>query len=49
MVVLGIVNMLLLWVGFLTGLRKESMVANRGGAGDSGDHTSQLTELAQKG
>jgi hypothetical protein len=35
MVVLAMVNMLLLLVGFLTGLRKKSPVANRGIAGDS--------------
>jgi len=35
MVVLAMVNMLLLLVGFLAGLRKEKPVANRGVAGDS--------------
>jgi hypothetical protein len=35
MVALAIVNMLLLLVGFLTGLRKKSPAANQGMAGDS--------------
>jgi hypothetical protein len=35
MVVLAIINMLFLLVGFLTGLRKKSPVANREVAGDS--------------
>jgi hypothetical protein len=35
MVLPAIINMLLLLVGFLTGLRKKSPAANRGIAGDS--------------
>jgi len=35
MVVLAMVNMLLLLVGFLAGLRKKSPAANRGMADDS--------------
>jgi len=38
MVALALVNMLLLWVGFLAGLRKERLAGNRGGAGNSADH-----------
>lgn len=49
MVVLGVINMLLLWAGFLTGLRKESAAAIQEVAGDSADHGSQLTEPVQRG
>ncbi|MFZ0286396.1 MAG: hypothetical protein WAL32_14295 [Terriglobales bacterium] len=48
MVVLGIVNLLLLVVGFLTGLRKQE--ENRAGADDrAARNASQLTGAAQKG
>lgn len=40
MVLLAIVNMLLLLVGFLTGLRKKSPATNRGMVGDSANRAS---------